>query len=64
MKKVRIELDYDIGDLVYLVTDPEQCLRMVTSILLGPNSVMYIVSCGHETSEHYAIELSSTPKLS
>lgn len=63
MKKVRIELDYDIGDLVYLVTDQEQFLRMVTEIRISPTSVMYMVSCANESSEHYAIELSSDPKI-
>lgn len=58
-KKIKIELDYDIGDLVYLKTDPEFNERMVVSITLLPNNLAcYSLACGsEETSEHYAIEI-------
>lgn len=58
-KKVRIELDYDIGDLVFLKTDPDYYERMVISITLLPNNLaIYSLSCGsEEVSDHYAIEI-------
>lgn len=63
-KKVKIELDYDIDDFVYLKTDIEQCKRQVTEIKLIPGGVaIYTVVLGDSDSEHYAIELSDKPDL-
>lgn len=61
-KKVRIELDFDHGDEVYLVTEPEPVKRLVTGIRLMPQGLaMYTVSLGDlEPTEHYAFELSAT----
>jgi hypothetical protein len=59
-KKVKIELDFDIGDIVYLKTDPEEPVkRMVIAITLLPGGVaLYTLSCGDsESTEHYAIEI-------
>lgn len=57
-KKVKIELDYDIGDLVYLKTDVDGLERLIISITLLPgNLAVYTLSCGDEESEHYAIEI-------
>jgi len=64
-KKVKIELDYDIGDFVYIVTDPEQFKRQVTEIRLLPGGVaIYNVVLADSDSEHYSIELNDKPDLS
>lgn len=57
-KKVRIELDFDIGDTVYLKTDPDLYPRIVVEIKLLPNDLaVYLVSCNGETTDHYGFEL-------
>lgn len=64
-KKVKIELDFDTGDFVYLITDPDQIRRMVTEVKLLPGGVaLYVVGYSdNETSEHYSIELSDTKNV-
>lgn len=62
-KKVKIELDFDIGDFVYLVTDAEQQRRQVVAIIMNPNGVLYRVMLGVEESCHYAIELSAEKQV-
>ena len=51
---------YTHGDIIYLRTDPEQRPRMVTVIRLTPSQIVYELSCGHESSEHYDIEMSAS----
>jgi hypothetical protein len=62
MKKVKIELDYDIGDFVYLKTDPDPMKRIVISITLLPgHTAVYTLGLGDtETSDHYSIEITDT----
>lgn len=62
-KKIRIELDYDIGDFVYLVTDTDQQRRQVIAIIINPNGVLYRCMLGIEESCHYAIELSGEKQV-
>lgn len=59
-KKVRIELDYDIGDEVYLKTDLGGLKRIVVGITLLPgNLAMYTLACSdNEVTDHYPIEIS------
>lgn len=64
MKKVKVELDYDIGDKVYIVTDPQQLARQVVYIIMYKQSAIYGVRCSEfEASEHQAFELSDSPDL-
>lgn len=58
-KKVRLELDFDIGDKVFLTTDNDQIERLVIGIYITPLGIIYVVANGVDQSEHYAIELSS-----
>jgi hypothetical protein len=59
-KNVKVELDHDHEDLVYLKTDPCQYQRMVVEIRLLPGGIaIYKLRCGEdEPTEHYAIEIS------
>jgi len=53
-------IKYKIGDMVYLVTDPDQHQRMVLKITLWPGgSVSYCLSIGAEESWHFDIEFSA-----
>lgn len=52
---------YTFGDMVYITTDIEQKKRIITSIVVKPNGLVYEVSCGdEEPSYHYEFELSDS----
>ena len=53
-----VQTKFSIGDIIYLLTDPEQKTRMVTGILIRPTGTSYDVSCANGTSWHYDIEMS------
>jgi hypothetical protein len=53
-----IENKYNLGDIVYLKTDPDQLRRIVTAIVVGPNGLLYDLSIGGGGSQHYDIEIS------
>jgi hypothetical protein len=46
-----------IGDIVYLITDPEQSPRMITKILIEPTQVQFLLAFGTISSWHYEIEI-------
>ena len=48
-----------IGDEVYLKTDSEQYCRIVTGLILSKTDIIYILSCGATTSEHYDFEITT-----
>jgi len=50
-----------IGELVFLITDPEQADRMITSITELPNKCyVYTLSHGLTVTQHYDIEFDYT----
>lgn len=50
---------YEHGQIVYLVTDPEQLARMVTKIsVYADNSISYQLSSGTDFSDHFELEIS------
>ena len=52
------EINFYIGQLVYLKTDNEQHERMITAISLRPNkNVTYCLAFGTIESWHYEIEI-------
>jgi hypothetical protein len=58
-RKITIEIEHDLQDVVYLKTDPEQLARMVTAISIKPTgAIMYGLSCGVNDSWHYSFEIS------
>ena len=54
-----VDNKYDIGDRVYLVTDPEQSECIITAIVLKPSGHIYELSCGVSSSLHFDIELTT-----
>lgn len=59
-----MKLDYNLGDIVYLITDPEVKPRMVNRIQLSGTGLMYCVILGAECeSWHYAYELTNNSVL-
>ena len=58
-----IDNKYNIGDTVYLVTDNEQLLRIVTCLYVRENNILYELSCGTYTSTHYSYEMSNEKNI-
>lgn len=54
-----IENAFNIGDTVYLKTDPEQLERTVTAIRVSPGALLYYLSCGVSDSGHYGFEIAA-----
>lgn len=50
---------YDLGQIVYLVTDNDQRRRVVTQIRVTPTGILYNLSCGACNSDHYDCEISA-----
>lgn len=55
---MKISTLYNLGQILYLKTDPEQKPGMVIAIIVNPGAVSYSLSFGGEVSEHYEIEVS------
>jgi hypothetical protein len=54
-----IENKYEIGDMVYLITDKEQLSRIVFGLTVyATGECLYKLACGTQISEHYSFELS------
>lgn len=63
MNMISHRTKFAIGELVYLVTDADQSPRMITGIMLRPNSASYECSFGIVSSDHYEIELTREPNI-
>jgi hypothetical protein len=48
---------YDIGEIVYLVTDEDQRARMITRLVISNTGTIYYLACGAAESPHYDFEL-------
>ena len=58
-----IHNEFDLEELVYLVTDPEQYRRIVVAFYVDTNDVVkYELRCGTEYSTHFAYEISRKPE--
>jgi len=49
---------FDIGDHVYIITDKEQDMGIITGILINPRDVIYFVSRDNDVGKFYDFELS------
>lgn len=54
---MNINVAFNIGQTVYLKTDPDQLARLITGYSVRPQSICYYVSCKTEESTHYEFEL-------
>lgn len=55
-----IDNKYDFGQQVYLLTDSDQKLRIVTGMCIRPNGcISYEVTCGTDSRWHYDFEIST-----
>ena len=55
-----IKNKFDIGDIVYLVSDGEQYKRQITGIQVNANGLYYVLACNGDESLHFEIEISKT----
>ena len=56
-----IENKFEIGDMVYLKTDPDQLIQIIVAIhVFKSGELMYKIASGSEVSIHYEFELSDT----
>jgi hypothetical protein len=49
---------FDIGDHVYIITDKEQDMGIITGILINPRDIVYFVSRDSDVNRFYDFELS------
>lgn len=54
---------FNLGDLVYLRTDPEQLERIVVAICIRGIGLSYELACGPHGSWHYGIEITYTKDI-
>lgn len=60
---MKFETRYDLGQLVYLITDPDQKERMVTEVRVTPNGMEYGLSLGDGSCFAYELEISTKPNI-
>jgi len=56
---MKIDNKFELEEIVFLITDSEQCLRIVTGIQVNKDSLIYRLNCGVSESWHYDYEISS-----
>lgn len=54
-----MKCQFDIGQQVYFVTDPQQQANLITGIMVREEGIMYEVAFVNQSSWHYAFELSA-----
>lgn len=63
-KKIRLEVDFDIGDRVFMVTDDDdQIPGIITQIIFTGAEATYLVARGFEEKICCAIELRSVDEV-
>lgn len=61
---MQIHNKYRFGQIVYLSTDIDQEQRMVTGLIVRPNSaIIYFLTAGTMETTHYEIEISETKNV-
>lgn len=58
-----IHNEFEIGDIVYLITDSNHSFRLVTGFKVTLNDVKYILGCEHYESLHESIEISKEKNI-
>lgn len=59
-----IDNKFEFGQVVYLKTDTDQLPRIVSEYRVCPTGIIYVLSCGERTSNHYDFELTSEENVS
>ena len=58
-----IDNAFNLGQIVFLITDPDQLRRIVTKITISANGIVYELGCGANASDHYECEISETSSI-
>jgi hypothetical protein len=53
-----IENQYELEQMVYLKTDPDQLRRLVTGVMQTPDGILYQLTFVSTVSLHYEFEIS------
>ena len=61
--KITREFKYRIGELVYIIHDPEQQLRMITAIKMRKHDYLYEIALGVTDSMHFEFELTTEKQI-
>ena len=56
---MEINNKYKIEDVVFLITDEEQLMRIITGIQICKNGLFYRLACGTSESWHYEYEIAT-----
>ena len=62
-QQLTIPNDFSIEDIVYLKHDVEQKPRMVITICISKDHVLYELISGTEVSNHFGFEMSKTKAI-
>ena len=54
-----VDNEFNIGDEVYLKTDADQLMRIVTGLHIHAGSIGYNLGCGMYESSHYDFEITA-----
>lgn len=54
---------FDYEEIVYLKTDTDQLPRMVYGFIVYKTAILYRLTCGSQTSEHYDFEITRDKQL-
>lgn len=54
---------HNLGDFVYLTTDPDQLQRVIVEVIFSAIGVVYTLACGTEYSRHTALEFATERNL-
>lgn len=56
---IKVQNEFDVKQRVYLVTDPDQNVCIVTAIIVLDKEVMYRVTSFEGEDDYYAFEISA-----
>lgn len=59
MPVIKLNVEFKIGDTVYLKTDPEQYERLVIAYIVENKDISYQLACGEDQSIHSDYEISA-----
>lgn len=57
---IKIEVLFQIGQIIYLKTDIDQAQRLCTGIMIRERGIMYLVGLNGSETYHYGFEMSES----
>ena len=60
---MEINNKYRIEEVVFLITDTEQEMRIITGIQITKNGLLYRLACGITDSWHFEYEIATTKNI-